>query len=175
MSFIEINMVKEAKVLVKAHYDHILLMPFILIGALIVLTGLFIKNVGFGMLVWLLDNLEMPPFEFAAMGDWVFIIFLLVGIGFTLFSIIRTTGIELAVTDSILIGRYKKDAMCVPIEKVENLAIYKNIFGRIFKYGTITIGTPSITMKFPYISEPEKFRDKVLELRDERICSLGKR
>ena len=169
MSFIETNLVKKSKVLVKAHYDRILLLPFLTMGALIVLVGLLIKLVGPGLLAKLIDDPEFPASRFTAWGDNIFILFLIAGIAFAWFKIIRTTGIELAATDSLLIGRYGNDAMCVPIEKIENLAIYKNLLGKIFNYGTVIIGTPSITMKFPYISEPEQFRNKVLELREEKI------
>ena len=64
-----------------------------------------------------------------------------------------------------------KDAMCVPLEKVENFAIYKNIVGKIFNFGTVYIGTPSVSMKFPFIEKPEKFRDSVLELQKNIIES----
>ncbi len=169
MSFIETNLVKKEKVLVKAHYDRILLMPFVTMGALIALVGLLIKLLGPGLLEKLINDPEYSASRFAAWGNEIFILFLIAGIGFAWFKIIRTTGIELAATDSLLIGRYGNDAMCVPIEKIENLAIYKNLLGKIFQYGTVIIGTPSITMKFPYISEPEKFRNKLLELQEERL------
>ena len=80
----------------------------------------------------------------------------------------------LLLTESLLIGRYGKDTIRVPLEKIENFAVYRNLLGNIFKFGTVTIGTPSITIRIPYISDPEIFRDKVLELRDKRLSWIKK-
>ena len=94
----------------------------------------------------------------------IFFIFLIYGIIFAVVKVIRTTGIELAASQDLLAGRYGKDAIRVPLEKVENFAIYKNIIGKIFNFGTVYIGTPSVSIKIPFIAQPEKFRDSVLEL-----------
>ena len=171
MKFIEINMGKDPKVLVKAHYDRILLVPFIALGALIVLAGYILKKAIPGLMVNFIDNpdVNIPESLYGVLGNTVFFIFLIAGVCYAWVMIVRTTGIELAVTDRLLIGRYGTDTMCVPLEKIENIAIFKNFLGEIFKFGTITIGTPSITMKFPFIADPEKFRDKLLELREKRL------
>ena len=170
MKFIENNIGKDEKVLVKAHYDRIILAPFIALGALIALAGYEFKKKGSDLMgnYMSLSEINIPDSASALIGNVVFIIFLIAGIAYALFMIIRTTGIELAATDKLLIGRHGSDAMCVPLEKIENFVIFKNILGKIFKYGTITIGTPSTTMKFPYIADPEVFRDKVFELREKR-------
>ena len=175
MSFIETNFGKDAKVLIKAHYDRILLVPFIVSGSLIVLAGYLVKKIGPGLLAGLISDPEFPASRLQGLGDMIFFIFLIFGIVVTWIRIVRTTGIELAATESVLIGRYGKDAMCVPLEKIENFAIFKDLLGRIFKYGTVIIGTPSITMQFPFISEPEVFRDKVIELREECIRNSANR
>ena len=171
MKFIEKNMGKDVKVLYKAHYDRIILAPFIAMGVLIALAGYLLKKIAPYLLAGLMGipELNMSEELYGALGTAVFYIFLIGGVIYTVINIIRTTGIELAVTDSLLIGRYGTDAMCVPLEKVENIAIFKNIIGEIFKFGTITVGTPSITLKFPFIADPEKFKEKVLELQKQRM------
>lgn len=202
MSFLETNLGKKANIMVRARYDRILLVPFIAMGALIILVGFLLKR----LIPWLLagiitdssilltlladpntlksiiadpekassliENSSVQPESFSSVGNFIFILFLIFAVVFTLVKIIRATGIELAATDKVLAGRYGNDAMCVPLEKIENFAIYKNLIGKIFKFGTVHIGTPSITMKFPYISEPEKFRNKLFELQKERIHNL---
>jgi hypothetical protein len=171
MSFIETNAGKDGKVLVKARYDRILLVPFIVLGALAIWAGSIIKKILPTLLVYFvgLPEKSWPDGLLNALGNVIFVIFLIGGVIYAVIMIIRTTGIELAATDTLLIGRYGNDAMCVPLDKIENFAIYKNIIGKIFKFGTITIGTPSTTLKIPFISDPEIFRDKVLELRDKKL------
>ena len=171
MKFIDTNMGEDPKILVKARYDRILLAPFIALGALIILVGYGLKKAAPGLLSGFINTSEVnvPEGTFGLIGNFIFIIFLIAGVSYAWVMIVRTTGIELAVTDRLLIGRYGTDAMCVPLEKIENIAIFKNFLGEIFKFGTITVGTPSITLKFPFISEPEKFRDTLLELREKRL------
>ena len=202
MSFIETNLGKKDAVLVKARYDRILLVPFIALGLLIVLGGYLLKKIvplmladivtDSGILLslisdpqmlknvmadpgtasGLIENSTVQPSSFTSLGNLIFICFLIFAVVLTVVKIIRATGIELAASGKTLAGRYGNDAMCVPLEKIENFAIHKNLVGKIFKYGTVHIGTPSITMKFPYISEPEKFRNKLFEIQKERIRNL---
>ena len=166
MSFLQTNIGKDTKVLVKAKYNPVILAPIIAQGALIALIGYIIKKYGLFLIKTIIESLEVTVSEnlFDVLGNLIFFIFLIYGVIFAVVKVIRTTGIELAATKDLLIGRYGKDAMCVLLEKIENFAIFKNIIGKIFDFGTVDIGTPSVSMKFPFISEPEKFRDSVLEL-----------
>ena len=166
MSFLQTNIGKDTKVLVKAKYNPVILVPIIAQGALIILIGYLIKKYGLFLIKTIIESLEVSVSKnlFDVLGNLIFFVFLIYGVIFAVVKVIRTTGIELAATKDFLIGRYGKDAMCVPLEKVENLAIFKNLIGKIFNFGTIYIGTPSVSMKFPLIVEPEKFRDSVLEL-----------
>lgn len=166
MSFIKTNIGKDTEVLAKANYSRVILVPIIAQGALIALIGYLIKTFDLYLLKVMIESLGMNVSEdlFNLLGNLIFIIFLIYGIILAVVKVIRTTGIELAATKDLLVGRYGKDAMRVPLGKVENFAIYKNIIGKIFNFGTVYIGTPSVSMKFPFIVEPEKFRDSVLEL-----------
>ena len=55
----------------------------------------------------------------------IFFIFLIYGVIVAVVKVSRTTGIELAATKDLLIGRYGKDAMCVPLEKLKTLLFLK--------------------------------------------------
>ena len=166
MSFLETNIGKKSEILVKANYSRVILVPIIAHGALIALIGYLIKTFDLYLLKVTIESFGVNVSEdlFALLGNLIFFIFLIYGIIFAVVKVIRTTGIELAATKDLLVGRYGKDAMRVPLKKVENFAIYKNIIGKIFNFGTVYIGTPSVSMKFPFIAEPEKFRDSILEL-----------
>ena len=171
MKFIEGNIGKGEKVLVKAQYDRVIIVPFIVLGAVIILAGITLKRVLPHLVLALLglSSKDIPEPYLIVFGKVVFIILLIAGVVYPFIMIKRTTGIEIAATESLLIGRYGKDTIRVPLEKIENFAVYRNLLGNIFKFGTVTIGTPSITIRIPYISDPEIFRDKVLELQDKRL------
>ena len=166
MSFLETNIGKKSEILVKANYSRVILVPIIAHGALIALIGYLIKTFDLYLLKITIESLGVNVSEdlFTLLGNLIFFIFLIYGIIFAVVKVIRTTGIELAASQDLLAGRYGKDAIRVPLEKVENFAIYKNIIGKIFNFGTVYIGTPSVSIKIPFIAQPEKFRDSVLEL-----------
>ena len=58
------------------------------------------------------------------------------------------------------------------LEKVDNFAIDESFWGRIFRYSTITIGTASTTLKFPYMQNAVEFKNKVMDCYDARKTSL---
>ena len=136
MSFLQTNIGKDTKVLVKAKYNPVILAPIIAQGALIALIGYIIKKYGLFLIKTIIESLEVTVSEnlFDVLGNLIFFVFLIYGVIFAVVKVIRTTGIELAATKDLLIGRYGKDAMCVPLEKIENFAIFKNIIGKIFNF-----------------------------------------
>ena len=171
MSFISTNIGKDTKVLVKAQYNRILLAPFITLGVICAYIGYMVKKNLPGIVSEILLAAEVNVSQgiLNGLANLIFILCLIFGVVYAVIMIIRTTGIELAATDSLLVGRYGKDAICVPLDKIENFAIFQNIIGKIFNFGTIFIGTPSTSMKFPFISKPEKIRDQILDLQDKKI------
>lgn len=60
------------------------------------------------------------------------------------------------------------------LEKVDNFVIDESLLGRIFRYSTITIGTASTTLKFPYMQNAVKFKNEVMDCYDARRTSLMK-
>ena len=58
------------------------------------------------------------------------------------------------------------------MEKIDNLAIDESLWGRLFRYSTITIGTASITLRFPYMQNAVEFKNEVMDCYDARKTSL---
>ena len=90
-------------------------------------------------------------------------------------SIIKLVCIELVVTDKKIIGKtgvIYSNAIDAYLEKIDNFAIDESLWGRIFRYSTITIGTASITLRFPYMQNAAEFKNKVMDCYDARKTSL---
>lgn len=90
-------------------------------------------------------------------------------------SIIKLVCIELVVTDKKIIGKtgvIYSNAIDAYLEKIDNLAIDESLWGRIFRYSTITVGTASTTLKFPYMQNAVEFKNQVMDCYDARRTSL---
>ena len=102
---------------------------------------------------------------------------IIVSILYALIPIIRLVCIELVVTDKKIIGKngvIYSNAMDVYLEKIDNFVIDETLMGRIFHFSTITIGTASTTMKFPYMQNAVEFKNKVMDCYDARKTALMK-
>lgn len=112
-----------------------------------------------------------------ALNDWstfVVVFFICIILCFPL--LIKKYTTELGFTNKRLIGKVgliNTKSLDSPLNKINNVSVSRNLFGRMFKYGRITISTSSGTYNYVYILNPEKFRNKLLEqmeiLDDERI------
>lgn len=70
----------------------------------------------------------------------------------------RHFGYELALTDSRVIGRAKREEIAVPYEKVKNVMGTRTWLGKLLDYGTITILTSHGSIEFKSISKPEEVK-----------------
>lgn len=73
---------------------------------------------------------------------------------------------ELAVTNKNVIGRVgfiRKKVMSSPLNKVQNVAVSKGLFGSIFGYGKVKIDTAAGSYSFKYIKKPEDFKKTVFD------------
>ena len=105
------------------------------------------------------------------------IVLIVVCILYAVIPIIRLACIELVVTDKKIIGKngvIYSNAMDVYLEKVDNFVIDETLLGRIFHFSTITVGTASTTMKFPYMQNAVEFKNKVMDCYDARKTALMK-
>lgn len=59
-------------------------------------------------------------------------------------------------------GVIKVKYMDCPISQISSIRVEKNLFGRIFDYGTIYIATSGDKFSFKYIKSPEEFRNSIL-------------
>ena len=96
---------------------------------------------------------------------------------YAVIPIIKLVCIELVVTDKKIIGKngvIYSNAMDVYLEKIDNFVIDETLMGRIFHFSTITVGTASTTMKFPYMQNAVEFKNKVMDCYDARKTALMK-
>lgn len=77
---------------------------------------------------------------------------------------------ELGLTSKRIIGKVgliNTRSMDAPLNKINNVTIQNNFWGRIFGYGTIYASTSSGSYFYRYIAKPENFRQAVMNQIDE--------
>lgn len=71
----------------------------------------------------------------------------------------------LAITNKKIYGRIgliKTSELESPLNKIQNIQIKQSFWGRIFKYGTVSITTDSGIYTFKYISKAEDFKKAIM-------------
>ena len=119
------------------------------------------------------DEFEITSIAFSLLLT----VLIIVSILYAVIPIIKLVCIELVVTDKKIIGKngvIYSNAMDVYLEKIDNFVIDETLMGRIFHYSTITVGTASTTMKFPYMQNAVEFKNKVMDCYDARKTALMK-
>ena len=108
----------------------------------------------------------VPIAMFAAWRDFYPAWFLLVIPGGILLSAVVTVKTsELVITDRrvlIKVGFIRRHTFEMFISKIESVAVYQGMFGRLFNYGTVEIrGTGGSSESFATIAAPLPFRDAI--------------
>lgn len=101
----------------------------------------------------------------AKVTKWIFVrdvLLMFVYIGFLLIivDLVNTIGMKLNITSKKVygkIGLLHTRRLDSPLNKINNIGVTQNIFGKIFNYGTIEIKTSSLLYEFKYISNPNEF------------------
>ena len=108
----------------------------------------------------------VPIAMFAAWKDfyWAwFLVVIPVGILVSASVTIRTS--ELVITDRrvlIKVGFIQRHTFEMFISKIESVAVFQSMLGRVFDYGTVTIrGTGGSSESFATIAAPLQFRDAI--------------
>ena len=108
----------------------------------------------------------VPIAMFAAWKDfyWAwFLVVIPVGILVSASVTVRTS--ELVITDRrvlIKVGFIQRHTFEMFISKIESVAVFQSMLGRVFDYGTVTIrGTGGSSESFATISAPLQFRDAI--------------
>ena len=108
----------------------------------------------------------VPIAMLAAWKDlyWAWLL-LLLPVGILLSAAVTVKTSELVITDRrvlIKVGFIQRHTFEMFISKIESVAVFQSMLGRIFNYGTVEIrGTGGSSESFPTIADPLKFRDAI--------------
>lgn len=105
----------------------------------------------------------------AMLGSWkgyhVAWLLFLIPVGILLAAAIGVKTSELVITDRrvlIKVGFIRRHTFEMFISKIESVAVYQGMMGRIFNYGTVEIrGTGGSAESFATIADPLQFRDAI--------------
>ncbi|MFL6590281.1 MAG: PH domain-containing protein, partial [Chthoniobacterales bacterium] len=90
---------------------------------------------------------------------------LVIPVGILLSAAVTVQTSELVITDRrvlIKVGFIQRHTFEVFISKIESVAVFQSMLGRLFNYGTVEIrGTGGSSESFPTIADPLKFRDAI--------------
>jgi hypothetical protein len=108
----------------------------------------------------------LPIAMFAAWKDfyWAWLL-LVIPLGILVSAIVTVRTSELVITDRrvlIKVGFIQRHTFEMFISKIESVAVYQSMMGRLFNYGTVTIrGTGGSSESFATIAAPLQFRDAI--------------
>lgn len=108
----------------------------------------------------------LPIAMFAAWKDfyWAWLL-LVIPVGILGSAIVTVRTSELVITDRrvlIKVGFIQRHTFEMFISKIESVAVFQSMLGRLFNYGTVTIrGTGGSSESFTTIAAPLQFRDAI--------------
>jgi uncharacterized membrane protein YdbT with pleckstrin-like domain len=98
-------------------------------------------------------------------GFYVAWLLFLIPVGILLAAAVGVKTSELVITDRrvlIKVGFIRRHTFEMFISKIESVAVYQGMMGRIFDYGTVEIrGTGGSSESFATIAAPLQFRDAI--------------
>ncbi len=110
----------------------------------------------------------------ALLGIWLkgilFFWLLLIPLIKAIVKSIKIGHIELGITNKRLVGKVgvlETEAMDAPLNKIQNIHVKQPFFGKIFKYGTLTIDTAAGTFVFPYVAQANDFKKAIMTQIDQ--------
>lgn len=142
-SYIEENLARDEKIIIKAQVTWLSQFGYLLFGALFILAAIPSKNS----------------------------IFFLLGVIFIVIAAIHVLTTELALTNRRIIaksGLIRRNTIELKANRVESLGVDQGVLGRIFNFGSIVVkGTGGSQAPIPYIARPMEFRQQVNNFLDE--------
>ena len=142
-SYIEENLARDEKIIIKAQVTWLSQFWYLLFGGLLILSALGSKS-----------------------GVPVFIGLILIGI-----AVVHVLTTELALTNRRIIaksGLIRRNTIELKVNRVESLGVSQGVLGRIFNFGSIVVkGTGGSHAPIPYIARPMEFRQQVNNFLDE--------
>lgn len=94
---------------------------------------------------------------------WACLIFTILWIGAIQF--LENYFIDFVLTNKRIYGKtgvFSKNTLDTPLDKINNIYVQENIFGKIFGYGTIRVVTSSGEHQFKDIESPEQMKRLIL-------------
>ncbi len=88
-----------------------------------------------------------------------------------LYRLLKINAIELVVTDRKIVGKTGiiwSKSVDAYLEKIDYFIIHESLFGRLFNYAVIEIGTTASKIKFDYISNANDFKNVVMDCIDRK-------
>jgi uncharacterized membrane protein YdbT with pleckstrin-like domain len=143
-SYIEENLARDEKIIIKAQVTWLSQFWYLFFGALLILSGIGQKG---------------------AFGP------ILIGLILIAIAAVHVLTTELALTNRRIIakaGLIRRNTIELKVNRVESLGVDQGVLGRIFNFGSITVkGTGGSHAPIPYISRPMEFRQHVNNFLDE--------
>jgi len=87
------------------------------------------------------------------------------------YRILSISAVELLVTDKKIVGKtgiIKSVSVDAFLDKIDYFMIRESLWGRIFNYAVIEIGTTSSKVRFPYITNASEFKNIVMDCIDKK-------
>ena len=142
-SYIEENLARDEKIIIKAQVTWLSQFWYLLFGGLFVL-------------------LALPSKSF---------LFFLIGVIFIAIAVVHVITTELALTNRRIIaksGLIRRNTIELKVNRVESLGVDQGVLGRILNFGSIVVkGIGGSNAPIPYIARPMEFRQQVNNFLDE--------
>ena len=143
-SYIEENLARDEKIIIKAQVTWLSQFWYLFFGALLILSGIGQKG---------------------AFGP------ILIGLILIAIAAVHVLTTELALTNRRIIakaGLIRRNTIELKVNRVESLGVDQGVLGRIFNFGSIVVkGTGGSHAPIPYIARPMEFRQQVNNFLDE--------
>lgn len=109
--------------------------------------------------------------------DYLTIGFIVVGLLYFLWELIRIRATEIAVTDRRFIrktGWIARDASEIELRSIEEVGLKQTVWGRLLGYGTLTVrGTGAGMVVSPGIDDPKLFQRAIQTAQEKMRARLG--
>lgn len=151
--YIKSNLNENEKIIVYANINSlILILPKLIIPFFFILalcsTDFSNQNIGYEVAI-------------------IYLIIIFISLKSLFKTIIDILSTELGLTEKRIIGKrglIKTISLDAPLNKINDIEINQNLFGKIFRYSTIKISTSSSKYCFRYIKNANEFKNETMKL-----------
>jgi uncharacterized membrane protein YdbT with pleckstrin-like domain len=177
MSYIQDNLMPNEKILFSARVHPAVFLPSILILFIAIAFFIYgltnVPQLTTPGLPSLADSATAIPVIFIV-GSFIFLLYSIL-LGLRALMIMFTT--EFAVTNRRVIaktGFIRRHTLEMLLQKIESVAVYQDILGRVLNFGTVTVtGTGGTKESFRAIVEPIAIRKKINQIIEDYLQTYG--